>query len=63
MGFSVPFYGCGVEGDFTFQIKIAVDFSALYDRAAIMLVRNDPRWLKAGIEYNGSVMTQGIRTG
>ncbi|TDQ24807.1 hypothetical protein EDF75_1922 [Raoultella sp. BIGb0149] len=61
--FSGHFYGRDVAGDFTFQVKIKADFSALYDQAGIMLVVDKAHWLKAGIEFNdgkpaiGSVLT------
>ncbi|MEG3128296.1 DUF1349 domain-containing protein [Pantoea cypripedii] len=63
--FSGHFYGCDVVGDFTFQVKVRADFSALYDQAGIMLVADKAHWLKAGIEFNdgtpamGSVLTLG----
>ncbi|QKJ87615.1 DUF1349 domain-containing protein [Paramixta manurensis] len=61
--FSGHFYGCEVIGDFTFQVKVKADFSALYDQAGIMLMTDEDHWLKAGIEFNdgspaiGSVLT------
>lgn len=63
--FSGHFYGRDVSGDFTFQVRVNADFSALYDQAGIMLIDNEERWLKAGIEFNddapaiGSVLTCG----
>lgn len=63
--FSGHFYGREVAGDFTFQVKVKADFSALYDQAGIMFMADKERWLKAGIEFNdgapaiGSVLTLG----
>lgn len=63
--FSGHCYATEAAGDFTFQVKVRADFSALYDQAGIMLLADDRHWLKAGIEYNdgapaiGSVLTLG----
>ena len=56
-------YGVEVSGDFTFQLCVEGDFTTLYDQAGLMLLIDEQRWLKAGIEYNddapmiGSVLT------
>lgn len=62
--FNGHFYGCDVEDDFTFQVRVKADFQTLYDQAGIMLMADESQWMKAGIEYNdgqpamGSVLTQ-----
>ncbi|AOM42063.1 DUF1349 domain-containing protein [Xenorhabdus hominickii] len=61
-------FGCYVddsliEGGFTFQLCIEGGFEQLYDQAGMMLLVDEHRWLKAGIEYSdgqstiGSVLT------
>lgn len=56
-------YGVEASGDFTFQLRVEGDFTTLYDQAGLMLLIDEHRWLKAGIEYNddapmiGSVLT------
>ncbi|WP_075180394.1 DUF1349 domain-containing protein [Pantoea sp. 1.19] len=45
------FFGCEVEGDFTFQLCIEAQFSALYDQAGLMIEQDPQHWCKAGIEY------------
>ncbi|MBD2837821.1 DUF1349 domain-containing protein [Pseudomonas sp. JM0905a] len=47
-------YGCDVGGDFTFEVKVEGDFSALYDQAGLMLALDEQCWLKASIEFNDS---------
>lgn len=40
-----------VEGDFTAQVKVAGDYTDLYDQAGLMLRLDPTVWLKCGIEY------------
>jgi len=61
--FSGHVYGCEVEQDFTFQVRIKADFKTLYDQAGLMILSDEQHWLKAGIEFSddqpmiGSVLT------
>ncbi len=46
------FFGCGVAGGFTAQLRVRARYDALYNQAGIM-VRLDARsWIKAGIEQS-----------
>lgn len=59
------FYYREVSEDFTFQVKVNAEFSALYDQAGIMIAIDEQQWLKSGIEFSdgqpmmGSVLTVG----
>lgn len=45
------FYCTEVAGDFIAEVKIAGQYSALYDQAGLMLRADETTWLKCGIEY------------
>jgi regulation of enolase protein 1 (concanavalin A-like superfamily) len=57
------FFGCETTGDFTAQLRIQADYTALYDQAGLM-VRLDPHhWIKAGIELSdGQAMLSSVLT-
>lgn len=40
-----------VTGDFTAEVSVAADYSALYDQAGLMLRVDHRNWIKTGIEY------------
>jgi uncharacterized protein len=45
-----------VEGDFTAEVAVEGDFSALYDQAGLMVRESAERWIKAGAEYNDGAL-------
>lgn len=60
------FFGAKIIGDFTAQIRVKGDFKELYDQAGLMVLIDDKRWIKAGVEVNdesvvsSSVLTNGL---
>ncbi|WP_250529709.1 DUF1349 domain-containing protein [Caballeronia sp. ATUFL_F1_KS4A] len=50
-------FAASVEGDFTAEVAVAGDFSALYDQAGLMIRESPERWIKAGAEYNDGALT------
>ena len=59
------FFGCEAVGDFTASLRVRAGYESLYDQAGIMVLVDDARWIKAGIELSdgeallGSVLTNG----
>lgn len=59
------FFGREVSDGFTTEIRIRARYEALYDQAGIMVLLDDTRWIKAGIELSdgeallSSVLTDG----
>lgn len=52
-----------VEGDFTATLRIRANYQALYDQAGIMLLLDEARWLKAGVEMSdGAAMLASVLT-
>ncbi|SAK55770.1 hypothetical protein AWB77_01654 [Caballeronia fortuita] len=45
-----------VNGDFTAEVAVDGDFSALYDQAGLMVRESAQRWIKAGAEYNDGAL-------
>lgn len=45
-------FGFYVEDDFTVQMRVQADFSALYDQAGLLVLDDEHHWIKAGIEFN-----------
>ncbi|MFG6206100.1 DUF1349 domain-containing protein [Pseudomonas retamae] len=60
------FFGAKIIGDFTAQIRVKGDFKELYDQAGLMVLIDDQRWIKTGVEVNdeavvsSSVLTNGL---
>ncbi|SAL24617.1 hypothetical protein AWB74_01002 [Caballeronia arvi] len=50
-------FAASVQGDFTAEVAVAGDFSALYDQAGLMVRESPERWIKAGAEYNDGALT------
>ena len=44
------FFGCTTAGDFTAQLRVRAQYTALYDQAGIMVRIDERTWVKAGIE-------------
>lgn len=60
------FLGASITGEFTAQTLVKGDFNELYDQAGLMVLIDDKRWIKAGVEVNdeavvsSSVLTNGL---
>lgn len=50
-------FAASVNGDFTAEVTVDGDFSALYDQAGLMVRESEARWVKAGAEYNDGALT------
>jgi uncharacterized protein len=50
-------FAARTQGDFTADITVDGDFSALYDQAGLMIRESPQRWVKAGAEYNDGALT------
>jgi regulation of enolase protein 1 (concanavalin A-like superfamily) len=50
-------FAASVSGDFTAEVAVDGDFSALYDQAGLMVRESAERWVKAGAEYNDGALT------
>ena len=46
-----------MDGDFTAEVAVDGDFSALYDQAGLMVRASAERWIKAGAEYNDGALS------
>jgi uncharacterized protein len=59
------FFGIETEGNFTASLRVRANYEGLYDQAGIMVLVDEARWIKAGIELSdgeallGSVLTDG----
>lgn len=45
------FFYLDVAGDFSAEVTIAGDYSALYDQSGLMLRAGESHWIKTGIEF------------
>jgi regulation of enolase protein 1 (concanavalin A-like superfamily) len=45
-------FGYRTSGDFTASVRVRGAFRELYDQAGIMVLLDEQRWVKAGIEYS-----------
>ncbi|AET94208.1 hypothetical protein BYI23_D006980 (plasmid) [Burkholderia sp. YI23] len=50
-------FAASVNGDFTAEVTVDGDFSALYDQAGLMVRESEARWVKAGAEYSDGALT------
>ncbi|WP_321798966.1 DUF1349 domain-containing protein [Caballeronia sp. J97] len=50
-------FAASVNGDFTAEVAVDGDFSALYDQAGLMVRESAQRWIKCGAEYNDGALT------
>ena len=46
------FFGTETDGDFTAQLHVAAQYSALYDQAGMMVRIDDNHWIKCGVEFS-----------
>lgn len=46
------FFAFHSAGDFTAQLHVAAEFSALYDQAGLMVRIDEQNWLKCGVEFS-----------
>lgn len=51
-----------VVGDFEMQVTVTGEFSGLYDQVGAFLQSDDRRWLKAGVELDGSLWLSAVHT-
>ncbi|WP_219117821.1 DUF1349 domain-containing protein [Janthinobacterium sp. UMAB-56] len=57
------FFGTGIDGDFTAQLHVAAQYSALYDQAGMMVRIDEQNWLKCGVEYaDGQLLLSTVLT-
>jgi uncharacterized protein len=49
-------FAASVQGDFSADVTVEGEFSALYDQAGLMVRESDERWVKAGAEYNDGAL-------
>jgi regulation of enolase protein 1 (concanavalin A-like superfamily) len=50
-------FAASANGDFSAEVTVDGDFSALYDQAGLMVRESAERWVKAGAEYNDGALT------
>ena len=46
------FFGEEIAGDFTAQLHVAAQYSALYDQAGMMVRIDEQNWIKCGVEFS-----------
>ena len=46
------FFGTEIAGDFTAQLHVAAQYSALYDQAGMMVRVDEQNWIKCGVEFS-----------
>lgn len=46
------FFGTEIAGDFTAQLHVAAQYSALYDQAGMMVRIDEQNWIKCGVEFS-----------
>ncbi|MGK5041766.1 DUF1349 domain-containing protein [Janthinobacterium sp. GB1R12] len=46
------FFGTEIDGDFTAQLHVAAQYSALYDQAGMMVRIDEQHWIKCGVEFS-----------
>ena len=46
------FFGTEIAGDFTAQLHVAAQYSALYDQAGMMVRIDEQNWIKCGFEFS-----------
>ena len=49
-------FGYPTSGDFTAAVRVRGAFQQLYDQAGIMVLLDEERWIKAGIEYSDAFL-------
>ena len=57
------FFGTEVDGDFTAQLHVAAQYSALYDQAGMMVRVDAQNWIKCGVEFSdGQLLLSSVLT-
>jgi regulation of enolase protein 1 (concanavalin A-like superfamily) len=57
------FFGCGIIGDFTAELRVQARYDELYDQAGIMVRIDEAHWVKAGIEMSdGKALLSSVLT-
>ncbi len=50
------------DGDFTVEMRVEGDLVDLYDQMGMLIVANEERWLKAGVEIDGGFWLSAVHT-
>ena len=57
------FFGTQIDGDFTAQLHVAAQYSALYDQAGLMVRIDEQNWIKCGVEFSdGQLLLSSVLT-
>jgi len=57
------FFGTHIDGDFTAQLHVAAQYSALYDQAGLMVRIDEQNWIKCGVEFSdGQLLLSSVLT-
>ena len=57
------FFGTEINGDFTAQLHVAAQYSALYDQAGMMVRVDTQNWIKCGVELSdGQLLLSSVLT-